>query len=160
VPILLRTVRRPKHTAFHLQHVLVPIDFQHDVEAALDPARTLARAYGAEITVLTVPERVADEVRRLLPSASALAQEYEAAELERRLDRVVEDLQAAGFRAGTVFATGRPSDAIAAASASLPAELIVLVTDVHGGLSSWYDPSTLQRLLTLPDLTLLLIKEL
>jgi nucleotide-binding universal stress UspA family protein len=53
-----------------------------------------------------------------------------------------------------------PSEAIAAASESLPAELIVLVTDAHGGLSSWYDPSTLQRLLALPDLTLLLIKEL
>jgi hypothetical protein len=36
--------------------------------------------------------------------------------------------------------------------------------DVHAastsGLSSWYDPSTGQRLLAMPDLTLLLIKEL
>ena len=40
------------------------------------------------------------------------------------------------------------------------ADLIVLVTDAHGGLTSWYDPSIAQKLLTRPDLTLLLIKEL
>lgn len=37
---------------------------------------------------------------------------------------------------------------------------IVLVTDAHAGLSSWYEPSTAQELLRRPDLTLLLIKEL
>lgn len=37
---------------------------------------------------------------------------------------------------------------------------IVLVTDAHAGLSSWYEPSTAQELLRRPDLTLLPIKEL
>lgn len=45
------------------------------------------------------------------------------------------------------------------ASQSLPADLIVLVTDAHGELSTWYHPSTGQRLPAEPALTLLLIKE-
>jgi nucleotide-binding universal stress UspA family protein len=50
-----------------------------------------------------------------------------------------------------------PTEAILGA---LPADVIVLVTDVHAGLASWYDPSTAQSLLNQTDLTLLLIREL
>jgi len=160
VPILLRTVRRPGDGGFRPRRLLVPIDFEHDVEEALDTARTFAKPYGAAVTLLTVPEPAPEPTRKLLPSASALAHEYERENAQRRLDEVAGQLRAAGFDANAIVADERPSEAIARASESLPAELIVLVTDVHGGLSSWYDPSTLQRLLALPELTLLLIKEL
>jgi hypothetical protein len=39
------------------------------------------------------------------------------------------------------------ANAILTTSDSLPADLIVLVRDAHGGLSSWYHPSVGQRLL-------------
>jgi hypothetical protein len=38
--------------------------------------------------------------------------------------------------------------------------MVVVVTDAHGGLSSWYDPSTTQELLRRDNLTLLLIRQL
>jgi len=160
IPILLRTVRRPQQRPFGLRNVLVPVDFAHDVEAALDAARTFAGPYGAAITLLHAPERPAPAARRLLPSASALARELDEAEAERRLDGLVADLRSESFDAQAIVAEEEPSDAIAAATESLPAELTVLVTDAHGGFSRWYDPSTAQRLVALPDLTLLLIKEL
>jgi nucleotide-binding universal stress UspA family protein len=160
IPILLRTVRRPRRSEFRLRNLLVPVDFGHDVEAALDAARTFARPYGATITLLTAPEPASAAARRLLPSASALAHELDQADAGRRLERLVEHLRSESFDTHAIVAEQRPSDAIVAAADALPAELIVLVTDAHGGLSSWYDPSAVQRLVARPDLTLLLIKEL
>jgi nucleotide-binding universal stress UspA family protein len=160
VPILLRTVRRPRRSPFRLRNLLLPIDFDHDIDVAVDAARSFARPYGAAITLLTAPEPPPPAARRFLPSASALARELDQAKAERGLGALGEQLRSEGFVANTMFVDRPPSEAIAAASASLPAELIVLVTDAHGGLSSWYDPSTLQRLVAMPDLTLLLIKEL
>jgi nucleotide-binding universal stress UspA family protein len=53
----------------------------------------------------------------------------------------------------------RPGAAILAASESLPADLIILVTHAHGGVAGWFDPSVGQQLLARPNLTLLLIRE-
>jgi nucleotide-binding universal stress UspA family protein len=80
--------------------------------------------------------------------------------LRERLDELAERLRPDVAQVETIADDGRPTDAILAASDRLPADLIVLVTDAHGRLSRWYDPSTAQRLLSRPDLTLLLIKEL
>ena len=71
-------------------------------------------------------------------------------------DRIREDLGVVR----PVVSDQSPTDAILGAADSLPADLIVLVTDAHAGLSSWYAPATAQELLRRPDLTLLLIKEL
>jgi nucleotide-binding universal stress UspA family protein len=160
IPILLRTVRQPRTEEFRLQNVLVPLDFGHDVDAALDAARTFARAFQATITLLTVPEPASPTGTGMLPSTRAVARAFDEAEAERRLEALAAQLRAETLDARTIVTKQEPSDAIAEATESLPAELIVLVTDVHGGLSRWYDPSTAQRMLAMPDLTLLLIKEL
>jgi nucleotide-binding universal stress UspA family protein len=160
IPILLRTVRRPRVAEFRLRNLLVPIDFGHDADAALDAARMFANAYGASVTLLTVPEPASPAATLLLPRTAALARELDAADLSGRLAALADRLRSEGIEVRTIAADGEPSAAIAGASESLSAELIVLVTDAHGGLSSWYDPSTGQRLLAMPDLTLLLIKEL
>jgi nucleotide-binding universal stress UspA family protein len=160
IPILLRTVRKPQATEFRLRNLLVPIDFAHDVDAAVDAARTFARAYGATITLLTVTEPASPGAPRLLPSTTALARELDEAEARRRLDALAEQLRADSFDAHATVGGQQPTDAIAMTTESLPDALIVLVTDAHGGLTSWYDPSTSQRLLAMPHLTLLLIKEL
>jgi nucleotide-binding universal stress UspA family protein len=158
-PILLRTVRRPQDAAFNVQNLLVAIDFGHDVELELDAARTFAGPYRAPITLLTTPEPASSTARRLLPSASALAGEFDEADAGPRLGAYADDLRAAGFEAGAMVARGEPSSAIVAEARSLTWPLIAVITDAHGGLASWYAPSTLQRLLGTPDLALLLIKE-
>ena len=160
VPILLRTVRRPELARFELRRLLVPLDFGHDVEAALSAARALAVPYGAALVLLAALEAPAPPAPLLLPGTSALSRELERAELERRLGALAEGLRGELEEVAALVAEGPPTEAILAASDSLPADLIVLVTDAHGGLSGWYDPSTAQQLLKRPDLTLLLIKEL
>ena len=56
IPILLRTARHPDSGEFRLRHLLVPIDFGHDVDAALAATRLLAAPYQATVTLLSVPE--------------------------------------------------------------------------------------------------------
>jgi nucleotide-binding universal stress UspA family protein len=156
VPILLRTVHRPEVPDFELRNLLVPIDFDHDVDASLDAVRALAPGYKASVTLLSALERPAPGTVRLLPATSALMRDYELDELERRLAEVAERLRDELGDVRAVVADQPPTDAILAA---LPTDLIVLVTDAHGGVGSWFDPSTGQQLLKRPDLTLLLIKE-
>jgi nucleotide-binding universal stress UspA family protein len=160
VPILLRTVRRPDVPAFELRRLLVPIDFDHDVDAALAAARALASPYGAAVTLLSVLEPRAPTPARLLPRTSALTREYEIDDLGHRLAALAERLRPDVAEVRAVVGDEPPADAILSVGDSLPADLIVLVTDAHGGLAGWYDPSTGQQLLKRPDLTLLLIKEL
>jgi nucleotide-binding universal stress UspA family protein len=158
-PILLRTVRHPQDAAFDVRNLLVAIDFGHDVELALDAARTFAAPYRAPITLLTAPEPASSTARLLLPSASALAGEFDEADAGPRLGAYADGLRAGGFEAAALVGKGEPSSAIVSAARSLAWPLVAVVTDAHGGLASWYAPSTLQRLLGTPDLALLLIKE-
>lgn len=160
VPILLRTVHGPDVADFDLRNLLVPIDFGHDVDAALSAARMLAPAYGAAVTLLSALEPPAPTQSRLLPATSALTREYEFDDLRRKLGRLVDRVRGELGDVRSLVDEEPPTKAILAATDSLPADLLVLVTDAHGGLSSWYDPSTTQELLRRPDLTLLLIKEL
>ena len=160
IPIMLRTVRRPNVGEYRLRNLLVPIDFGHDIEAALAPTRLLAAAYQATVTLLAVPEPASPAVTRLLPSASALARELEREDLGRRVDDLAHGLRSDLPDVRVIVLDRQPTDAILAMASSLPADVIVLVTDAHGGLTSWYDPSIAQKLLTTPDLTLLLIREL
>ena len=158
VPILLRTARRPDGTSFELRNLLVPIDFGHDVNTALAAARTLATPYRAKLVLLAAPEPPPPPISRLLPETTALTRQFELEDLHRRLAELAQQLPA-DLDAETIVADASPIDAILDATESLPADLIVLLTHAHGGLSSWYDPSIGQQLLRHPNLTLLLIRE-
>ena len=160
IPILLRTVRRADGVGFDLRRLLVPIDFNHDVEAAVSAARALAGPNGAAVVLLSTVERPPPPTDRLFPATAALTREFERDDLTQRLDRLAKGLRRDVPDVRTLVDDRPPTDAILAASDSLPADMIVLVTDAHGRLSRWYDPSTAQQLLARPELTLLLIKEL
>jgi nucleotide-binding universal stress UspA family protein len=160
VPVLLRTVRRADVPAFALRRLLVPIDFGHDIDAALAAARVLAPPYGAAVTLLAAPERPPPTTSRLLPGTSALMRAYDLDTLRERIGEVADRLRADLDDVDAIVAAEPPTPAILAARDELSADLIVLVTDAHGGLSSWSEPSTVQQLLRRADLTLLLIREL
>ena len=157
-PILLRTVREASEGPFELRDVLVPIDFEHDVDEALSAVRLLAAAYGTHVTLLSVREPGPAEVARLLPGATAQVERYALDDLRRRIGELATGLRADVTSVRADVSDRRPSSAIL--SAVEPATLVVLVTDAHGGPAGLFDPSTTQQLLARPDLTLLLIKEM
>jgi nucleotide-binding universal stress UspA family protein len=157
-PILLRTVREPSDEPFELRHLLVPIDFEHDVDEALSAVRLLAPAYEADVTLLSVREPGPAQAARLLPGATAQAERYALDDLRRRIEELATGLRADVTTVNADVSDRRPSSAIL--SAVEPATLVVIVTDAHGGPAGLFDPSTTQQLLARPDLTLLLIKEM
>jgi nucleotide-binding universal stress UspA family protein len=157
-PILLRTVREPSDAPFELRTLLVPVDFEHDVEEALSAVRLLAPAYGAHVTLLSVREPGPSTAARLLPGATALAERYALDDLRRRIEELASGLRTEVTAVQADVSSRRPSAAIL--SAVEAATLVVVVTDAHGGAAGLFDPSTTQQLLARPDLTLLLIKEM
>jgi nucleotide-binding universal stress UspA family protein len=158
-PILLRTVQEPSDQPFALRKLLVPIDFEHDLQEALAVVRMLAAAYDAPVQLLSVREPGPATAARLLPGTTALAEQFALDELHRRIDELAAALRAEGVAvAGAEVSDRRPSAAILSAVES--GSLVVLVTDAHGGPGTWFDPPTTQQLLSHPDLTLLLIKEM
>jgi nucleotide-binding universal stress UspA family protein len=157
-PILLRTVRAPSGAPFELRHLLVPIDFEHDVEEALSAVRLLARPYDADVTLLSVREPALPGASLLLPGATAQVERYALDDLRRRIEDLADSLRADVTTVRADVSARRPGAAIL--SAIEPATLVVVVTDAHGGPAGLFDPSTTQQLLARPDLTLLLIKEM
>jgi nucleotide-binding universal stress UspA family protein len=160
IPILLRTVRRADAGTYALRNLLVPVDFTHDVDAALSAARALAAPCGAAVTLVAALEPDSPPTSRLLPGTAAAMRELDRDGLARRLTALAEDLRADLPEVRAIVDDRRPADAIIAAGEDIPADLIVLVTDAHGRLSRWSDPSAAQRLLSRPNMTLLLIREL
>ncbi|MGZ4270322.1 MAG: universal stress protein [Solirubrobacteraceae bacterium] len=158
IPVLLRTVGSPEPPAFRLRELLVPLELWEDIGPALDAARTVAAPYGAGVTLLSVPEPPAPGAARLLPGTAALTRELERAEIVRRLDEVATDLRSALPKVHAVVADQRPAEAIVSLSASLPADLVIVVTDPDEPRPGWFEPSTAQALLARADLTLLLLK--
>jgi nucleotide-binding universal stress UspA family protein len=159
-PILLRTVRQPSDRPFELRTVVVPVDFEHDTETALAAVRAIAAAYGVGVTLVSVQEPGSRATAKMLPGASALAARFALDDRRRRLEELAAELRASVVDVDTDVSDRRPSTVILDAVSAQPESLVDLVTDAHGGLSGWYDPSTTQRLLARPELTLLLIKEL
>jgi nucleotide-binding universal stress UspA family protein len=159
VPILLRTIRHPDGATFELRKLLVPVDFGHDVDAALAAASSLAGPYGAELVLLSVPKPLLPTASRFLPTTTELTRAFEGDDLRRRLSELARRLRTGDRQVRTIVGKASPADAILHAAESLPADLIVLVTHAHTGLTSWYEPSTGQQLLRRPNLTLLLIRE-
>jgi nucleotide-binding universal stress UspA family protein len=160
VPILLRTAQRPDDREFRLRRLLAPIDFGHDVDSALATVRALALADGTTVVLLSALEGTSPPTTLLLPGTSAILRQLDRGELERRLEELAAGLRGDVASVETVVSDRRPVDAIATEVASLDPDLILLVTDAHSRLARWHDPSATQRLLAIPDRTLLLMREL
>jgi nucleotide-binding universal stress UspA family protein len=160
VPILLRTAHQPDDRDFQLRRMLVPIDFGHDVDAALASVRAIAPASGTAVVLLSALERKSPPATLLLPGTSAILREFDRGAIERRLEELAAGLRGDVASVETVVSDRRPADAIATEVASLAPDLILLVTDAHTRLARWSDPSATQRLLAVPDLVLLLMREM
>ena len=158
VPVLLRTVRTHEAGEFQLRKLLVPLELRADIEPALDAARTLAGPYRASVTLLSVPESTSPPAARLLPGTAAAAQEFERADLARRLGELAEELRASVPEVDAVVADQRPTPAIVSLSSTLPADLVIAVVDRDLPRARWFEPSTADELLARAELTLLVLK--
>lgn len=144
-----------------LRHLLVATDFSTASEHAIERAMLLARAQGAAVTLLhVVPASLWEDARGLLagvldvasPEALLLQQ---ATRLQRRADELAD---ATGLQVTQQVRYGRPAAELAAAAATLQADL--LVVGAHGAhpIREVTVGTTAQKLLRISPCPVLVVK--
>jgi nucleotide-binding universal stress UspA family protein len=117
--LVLRPDERWRSTRSRFQRLLVPLDGSDVAEQALPYARAMARRFGSEIVLLSVPEGSESE------SFSATIESY--------LDRVVEGLQQDGLGVRRLVTGSGPARTIVSVCEAESADLVMMVTHGRGG---------------------------
>ena len=111
------------------KHVVVPLDQSGMAESALEPAASLALAFGATLSLVRViePDCVAGEVQPVDPLQSALRH----AQASAYLTRLGTTLRARGLQVNEVVSAGDPAQQVVAHLREREADLLVLSTHGH-----------------------------
>ena len=124
--------------------ILVPLDGTPEAAVALAPARTVAKATGALVTLVTVIDTEAS----LADHTSATAQ----------LERVEADLSAEGLHVDGVVRRGEPAAEIVVAALEVHADLIAMATHGRSGLARAFLGSVAQSVLEISPVPVLLLR--
>jgi nucleotide-binding universal stress UspA family protein len=141
--------------------VLAAVDHGHLATQVVDIAATLAAAVGARLHLLHVVE---DSSERVIRAGGADDETVEAYRRARRapadeaLRALVSRASAAGVNAVTHVRTGDPAERIVAAANELGADVMVVGTTPHGGLSATIWGSVAEQALMLTDTSLVIVK--
>lgn len=141
-----------------IRHIVVPLDGSTASEAVLGPARDLARAAGAQITLL----HVISDPAVFGPRIMTFRPDRVGAELDRvlsYLEDLAEELRDAGVDT-TVYANkgNRPASAIAHMARELDADVIALATHGYGGMKRTVLGSVTDKLLRTTHVPLLVVR--
>ena len=121
-----------------IRGILVALDLSRDSEQILEPAIALARATGAELTLINVVELViqAGHVPEGMPILADEEFLKEARmEAARRLDRLARELNEQGLTVTTRVVSGQgAASALLAALEATEYDLLALTTHGHGGM--------------------------
>lgn len=159
-PIMLRTAGGAIQAPVEIRHILLPVDFRHELQTALDDLRVLAKAFDASVTLLHAFDAGSTGLpARMLPNTrlelSARGQES----AEEELGQLVEQLRGNGVRADGVVSTKSPEDAIIEEARARKTDMILLVSHGRSGISAWFEGSVGSRVIQEPELNLLLVKD-
>jgi nucleotide-binding universal stress UspA family protein len=124
--------------------IVVPLNGTSEATAALAPARTMAKATGATVTLLTVVDTEAGEADH----TGATTQ----------LERVAAELKAEGIQADTLVRRGHPAAEIVAATREVHADLVAMATHGRSGLARVFLGSIAQGVLATSPVPVLLVR--
>lgn len=165
IPILLRTPTGNPEGSFSPRRILVPVDFEHDVDPVFDAATRMASAFGATIVLMTVvPTPVAARrgsvSARFRPSVTAASLEMETEEAIAQLRSLGKELASLGAEVELDIGYDDPGDAITQASRAEGVGLVVLSTHARAGLETWFESGVGSRVIASGPPNLLLLREL
>jgi nucleotide-binding universal stress UspA family protein len=133
--------------AITYSRILVPLDGTRLAAQALDPARTIARATGAAITLVAVLPLADVSVAEagVVPLWAMDERHHEADQVARALDETAAQLAEKGFDMRARVGRGRPVEEILHLCAQEQIDLIVMATHGRGGFARfWYGSVALQ----------------
>jgi nucleotide-binding universal stress UspA family protein len=139
--------------------ILVTLDGSGLAECALPWATTLARQLPADLVLLrvvSVPPDIKELIEDAIPETEALIAKQEA-EAREYLDRVANQMHAAGLSADAVVRRGPAADMIIEYAAEAQVQQIVMATHGYSGFSRWIHGSVADRVLQSADVPVLLV---
>ena len=140
-----------------IRSVLVPIDFSEPSEKALDYAVSLAKQFGAKLTLLSVIEPFPTPDFAYYPLV--MENDKMVAETKKRLEQVPVK---AGVKKEliekTLVRNGVPFKEITAAARSLKVDLIVISTHGYSGLAHVFMGSTAERVVRHAECPVLVVR--
>jgi len=135
------------------RRMIVPLDGTRFAEAALAPARELARLFGAHILVVRAEDLTG--LPRIAAAPDVQVQLERVDEADAYLHEIVDALQKAGCNADLAIALAAPGAGIAHAAELNHADLIVLATHLRWDALLAQDVSTTLQLLARTHVPLL-----
>lgn len=135
------------------KHLLVPLDESEVAEAALVHALGLAQALGARLTLLAV---MALDLGDAVPAPAVL--EARRADLKVYLNSRCARLESEGVACHPSVREGDAAEEIAHYAEKHDVDLIVMGTHGRTGLDRWVHGSVSDRLLSLTDLPILIVR--
>lgn len=138
-------------------HILVPLDESRLAEYALPHAVTLARAFGARITLLRVVERESsgDLGRAII---DPLRWQMRKAEARAYLGELAARFAEAGLQVDTILLEGPAAERIVEFTRDHAVGLIILSTHGQSGLSGWNVSSVVQKVILRAHVPVMIVR--
>lgn len=162
-PLLLLQPMTSEQKPFTLRRILVPLDSESIHDDSLPMAKNLAKAYGAELYLLcvipTYSTLAGEEAAAgsLLPGTANAFLDIKENQAREHMQGHLSELIGEGFRTSAEIARGDPAQTIVNVAERSKADLIVLSTHRHTGLSAFWERSVAPNVARRTRIPMLLI---
>jgi len=162
-PLLLLQPKVAEFHPFAIRHILVPLDSGSKHDTSLPYAELLAKAYGAEIDLLTVVPTYATltghraAASSMLPATSTALLEIKEQAAKEHLQSHLDELLRAGYTARAQIAGGDPAALIVQTAKKVEADLIVFSTHRRAGIDAFWARSVTPNVVRKTQIPLLLL---
>ncbi len=154
---------KPGASSFELKRILLPLDADSFHDESIEPGRSLAAAFAAELILLSVIPTFGTlrgneaATSSLMPGATQAVLDLRAENAEAHLSQHVRELRKAGVASRAIVARGDPAGTIVKTAEQLSADLIMLSTHRRAGVGAFWARSVAPNVARLSRTPLLLI---
>ena len=144
--------------------ILVPLDGSELAECALAHAIEIAKAFSAEVVLVSVTEakqgfRVADDLsrsseQRLIPEGTGKLEK----QAQNYLAKIVKRITTEGVTVATDVEYGNPADGILASAQLYNCDLIVMASHGRSGPSKWTHGSVAEKIFRASTVPVLMVR--
>jgi nucleotide-binding universal stress UspA family protein len=162
-PLLLLQPESPESRPYALRRLLVPLDSESVHDESLHYALELAKAYEAELYLLTVIPTFNTltgkeaAVSSMLPATSTAFLDIQEETAKEHLQGHLNEFLAAGYNVNAEIARGDPAEVIVATAARVGADLILLSTHRKAGMNAFWARSVAPNVVKKTHIPLLLV---
>ncbi|GAB4485531.1 MAG: universal stress protein [Anaerolineales bacterium] len=162
-PLLLLQPQTAEKQPFSLRRILIPLDSDSRHDEVFDFARSLARAYRAELYLLTVISTFETlsgreaAISSLLPATASALLDLQEENAREHLQHHLDEILTAGENCSAEIGRGDPVEVIAATAKRISADLILLGTHGKSGVKAFWARSVAPNVIKKTRIPLLLV---